>query len=602
MISHNQIPTPQSKPNTAITLTNVDVAFKGTTVLKNLSGELQPGTITAVIGGDGAGKSTFLKLLAGRLAPAAGTITNDYGPKDIGYQPAESGVWHNLSVAENLDFCAQVFHLNSAVAKQQTTRLLAQAGLTQAKDRLAAQLSGGMRQKLGVILATVHQPGLVILDEPTTGVDPISRAELWALIASIAEQGAIVVFTTTYLDEAERAQQVFLLDDGELLAAGTPTDVIATIPGTLWRQDWDPTAPKIPNTYNWWRRGNTTYLWDNQATLPVPPSFHQTDFDLENANIALLMSKATKQETALINVSHPTRSHQATEPVPTTLVAAHDLGRTFGTFSALTAVNLKVAPGEIVGLVGGNGAGKTTLMRILLGLEQPTSGKALLMGDKPNVAARAKTGYVAQGLGLYPTLSARENLDFAAAMYGVELPESSKTYAQELGSAPIAALPLGTRRTLAFLTATMHQPLLLIADEPTSGMDAFARVRLWQDLHALADQGTGVLVTTHHMHEAVQCDRLVILTDGKVVAAGTAEEIRGSKQTRTIKTDHHHTVRNLLQENGIVSLFDGHNLRLPLESQDSAQSITELIGPVAPDAKLGLAPATLEEAILQDIA
>ncbi len=208
---------------------------------------------------------------------------------------------------------------------------------------------------------------------------------------------------------------------------------------------------------------------------------------------------------------------------------------------------------------------------------------------------------MAQGLGLYPTLSAAENLAFAAAIHHVSVPAKLRDYAKALGSVPIERLSLGTRRHLAFLAATMHQPKLLVADEPTSGMDALSRVRLWRDLHTLASQGAGILVTTHYMQEAEQCDRLVILADGNVVAAGAAEQITAGKYTLTITTSQWASAISVLQANGIVSLLDAHTIRIPTATEQTKQAVVKLLTPVAADMKLGWAPATLEEAMLQAI-
>ena len=381
-----------------------------------------------------------------------------------------------------------------------------------------------------------------------------------------------------------------LLDEGKLLAAGTPADIITEIPGQLWVSE---TNQQL-NSYNW-RRGNKTYAWTETAAAAPRSDFSPAAYDLENANIVLLLNKPEVSLPAVHNTQQLTPKEQP-------LAVAEHVGKTFGNFSALDDVSLAVHSGEIVGLIGGNGAGKTTLMRILLGgVEQPTTGAVQLFGASPDRKTRDKTGYVAQGLGLYPTLSAAENLAFAAAIHHVSVPAKLRDYAKALGSVPIERLSLGTRRHLAFLAATMHQPKLLVADEPTSGMDALSRVRLWRDLHTLASQGAGILVTTHYMQEAEQCDRLVILADGNVVAAGAAEQITAGKYTLTITTSQWASAISVLQANGIVSLLDAHTIRIPTATEQTKQAVVKLLTPVAADMKLGWAPATLEEAMLQAI-
>lgn len=572
---------------TVISLNNVTVSYGGTTALRNFTGVFQPGTITAIIGGDGAGKTTLLKLLAGQLLPDTGELYNPYQATEIGYQPASSGTWHNLSVAENLDFSAQMFQLDPSIAKKRGQQLLHQAGLSYAHNRLAKQLSGGMRQKLGVVLATLHQPPLVLLDEPTTGVDPISRAELWAMITAAAAEGATVVFATTYLDEAERAQQVCLLNEGELITSGSPAEIINTTPGQLWRRSWE-----IPGsvTSDSWRRGKYLYAWTPSTENAPGQGFSQTECDLENASIMLLLRQETKPKQPLL--TEMTTNDQPALP----LVAATNIGRKFKSVTALDSVDLEVHSGEIVGLIGGNGAGKTTLMRILLGLEQPTTGVVQLFGAVPSIQVRKQTGYVAQGVGLYPTLSARENLAVVAAMYQTEIPKAIASYTDSLGSTPVARLPLGTCRRLAFMAAVMHRPKLLIADEPTSGMDALSRVHLWRDLRTLADQGTGILITTHYTHEAEQCDRLIVLTYGKLSAAGAEEQLIKGKQTLAIKSSDWRGASKLLQANGIISLFDGHSIRVPLtESETLARKLLSADS----DTSFLLQQSSLSEALLQ---
>ena len=523
-------------------LRDATVRFGDQTALDGFTGTFAPGTVTALVGGDGAGKTTLLRLLAGRLALQGGT--GDGLPVDqrnIGYQPADAGVWRNLSVAENIEFVAHTYGLSAEETRTRSEELLRRAGLDQVTTRLAGRLSGGMRRKLGVILSTLHRPGLVLLDEPTTGVDPLSRAELWNLIAGAAADGATVVFATTYLDEAERANALFLLGGGSLLAAGTPDEVMAQSPSAIWQSSVDNPAARIelaaPHA---WRRGDMVYRWEPSTSAGRPaPGFEPAPGDLENTSIALLLQQNDEQGTA---VELPMRGVEAGRKDHDTahgaLVQADHVTRRFGAFTALDGVSLTVRPGEVVGLLGGNGAGKTTLMHILLGLDPPTAGTATLFGERPSLDTRRHIGYVAQGLGLYPSLSAIENVEFAASVHGVTVHGEMGEFARSFGRAPVSALPLGAQRMLAYLTASVHQPDLLVLDEPTSGMDALARARLWRDLRTLADNGAGALVTTHYMQEAAQCDRLVMLTAGKVTAAGTVVQITGAHTSLIVTTYH----------------------------------------------------------------
>ncbi|MDR2566296.1 MAG: ATP-binding cassette domain-containing protein [Bifidobacteriaceae bacterium] len=539
-----------------ITLAGASVRFGATVAVDGLSGSFPPGRITALVGGDGGGKSSLLRALAG-LAPFSPALPPPADRREIGYQSADGGVWLNLSVRENVEFVSRVHGLPGAQARARADELLERAGLEDARDRVAARLSGGMRRKLGFALATLHRPGLVLLDEPTTGVDQASRGELWEMIAQAAAEGATVILATTYLDEAERADQVFLLDAGKTLAVGTPSQVTAQMPGRLWRSaptgapcgdqpaDTDAgegagasaLAPKGGETGSaagpWsWRRGRATYLWAPGPLSDQPTGFIPVAPDLENASVALLLAAeraSGRRAPAALSASAAavragpraagTAPAEAAPARPEPAIRADNVTRVYGSVTALSGVSLSVGRGEVVGLVGGNGAGKTTLMRIILGIEVPTSGSCELFGAKPTLESRRRLGYVAQGLGLYPSLSARDNLLFAARVHGAAVSPAAAEFAAELGATPVGRLPLGVRRLLAYLAASQHVPELLILDEPSSGMDPLARARLWKALRANAEDGAGVLVTTHYPQEAAQCDRRVMLAAGRTVAA-----------------------------------------------------------------------------------
>ncbi len=277
------------------------------------------------------------------------------------------------------------------------------------------------------------------------------------------------------------------------------------------------------------------------------------------------------------------------------MVEAAGVSRSYGSFTALDGVSLGVESGEIVGLLGGNGAGKTTLMRILLGLETATGGQATLFGAEPSLDTRRRIGYVAQGLGLYPSLSAIENLDFAASVHGVPVAEHARVFAAGFGRTPVGSLPLGTKRILAYLAAAGHHPELLVLDEPTSRMDALTRARLWRNLRSSADNGTGILVTTHYMQEAAQCDRLVILTGGRVTAAGTAAEITASHRSLMVSTEHWEDAFVLLIDAGLGALLDGRTLRLPGADRDQ---VAAALAPLPGAATITEAQATLEETMM----
>lgn len=550
-------------------------------------GTFEPGQVTALVGGDGAGKSTLLRALTGRLNKQRGPgrvppfgETTTLSRDRIGYQGADSGTWLNLSVTENMEFIANTYGMSKTDATTRTADLLARAGLLDVADRPAGKLSGGMRQKLGFIMAALHHPDLLLLDEPSTGVDPVSRSELWSLLSTAAAEGATVVFSTTYLDEAERASQLYLLDRGSLLAGGTAEQLIANMPGYIWKAEAD--APPCPES---WRRAKSTYCWT--STPVAPEGFLPATPDLENAAIAFQLQRETLTESpSASDIAPPTMVSTNEEP----LVRANSITKKFDSFMALDEVSLEVGPGEVVGLLGGNGAGKTTLMRILLGVESTNSGTAELFGRAPALDSRRRIGYVSQGFGLYPTLNAMENLQFVASVHGIDIPPLALDFSHSVGPRPASRLPLGSQRMLAYLAAICHNPELLILDEPTSGMDALASARLWGELRRRADAGVGVLVTTHNMQEAGQCDRLVMLSEGRVTAEGTFENITGGATSLLVKTPHWDRAFTALGRAGIRRSLDGRDLRV---TGASPENITQALGGL--DFSLQRVPRTMEE-------
>lgn len=499
-----------------ITLDALNVHFGPTHALRDFSARFTPGSVTALVGGDGAGKTTLLRTLASRYRRRE--LGLPLSSREVTYQAATGGVWLDLTVRENLDFVAQTYRLDRAEARERTGALIAAAGLVGAENRTAAKLSGGMRQKLGVIMAMLPRPGLLLLDEPTTGVDPESRENIWGLIRQAAGEGAIVVLATTYLDEAAGADQVILMDAGVNLAHGTAAEVIAAAPGRVTAAPAQPRQVLDLADQRTWQRGHTVYTWEPApaGTAPADTAPHadtastpaEAPADLELATVAFLLS-------AMKGEAEPWMENQSGLDLPAneTLIDARGVTMRFGDFTALDGVDLTVKSGEIVGLIGGNGAGKSTLIRLILGLNRPTSGEIALLGASPGHRARAEIGYVPQSLGLYPTLTPAENLAFTRRVFKAPRPTRPLTKSKEL----TGSLPLGEQRKLATECALSHRPRLLILDEPTSGMDALSRAQLWKILRQVAAQGVGVLVTTHYQEEAQQCDRLVKLAAGRVV-------------------------------------------------------------------------------------
>lgn len=528
-------------------VTGVTVRRGGHAVLDDVTLPVPAGEITAVVGGDGAGKTTLARLLVGRELPDAGEVRRA-DPRRTGFLPATSGVWGDLSVAENVDLVAGAYRLDPATARDRADRLLAAAGLADVPHRPGRELSGGMRQKLGFCLAMLPDPELVVLDEPSTGVDPVSRVDLWRLLSAAAAGGSAVLVTTTYLDEAERAATVLVLDRGVAVYRGDPAAAATQVRGSIAvrrvgagggggaspaesaagtttggpREHAVVAAGAGAPAVAQWRRGGAVHAL-------VPPGEGAPPADLEDAVIALTVERRGGAGTAVTQaepaVPAPARHRAATAAPAAPAVDAAHVVTAFGAFRAVDDVSLTVRPGQVLGLLGANGAGKTTLIRTVLGLLAPTTGTVRVLGGEPSRDTRRRIGYVPQGLGLAADLTVAENLAFVAAAYGLDVvPEPPADLAAQRDRL-VGSLSLGLQRRLAFAAALSHGPELLVLDEPTSGVDPLARAALWDTVHEQAEAGVAVLVTTHYMQEAEQCDALVLMSRGRRVAAGTLADV-----------------------------------------------------------------------------
>jgi len=472
-----------------------------------------PASVSSIIGDGASAKDAILALLNRRRRPTQGKVSALPESTQIGYMPSDSGTWPNLSVAENLRFVAKIFgHYDDARAQQ----LLKAADLDRFSDRLARNLSGGMRKKLGVIMAALPEPQLLVLDEPTTGVDPDSRTAILSLIKAEAARGATVVVATTYIDEAEDSSQIILTLGSRVMATGTAKQLIACAPQLDEQtvanlgEPWQRSAPLERACIAWQLCAQSGSDWQGFST----ELGHTGASDSAPAQ----PTSSTHPQPASSTQAGSGKSATAPSPKAQDLISVQELRKRFGDFEALKGVSFAVSPGEIVGLIGANGAGKSTSMRIILGLEAATSGQVSVLGQRPgSLQVRKHLGYVPQFVGLAPSLSASENLSFNARQYQCQVPTQVGQWASSFGATPVANLPLSTRRMLACMNATMHAPQLLIMDEPTSGMDPLARLRLWQYLRQLASSGVGILISTHYSSEAAQCDRVVRMRAGQVI-------------------------------------------------------------------------------------
>jgi len=424
-------------------------------------------------------------------------------------------------------------------------------------------------------MAMLHQPRLLVLDEPSTGVDPVSRVELWALIAEAAAKGSAVAMATTYLDEAERAHQVLVLDAGAALLSGTPAHVLADAPGTV-TQLRTATEPSLA-----WRRGRQVRQWHPGTPRPGEAAL---SVDMEDAVVAAALAHRGGGEAA-VGVPEPQGN-----PGGGTLASAVGLTKVFGTKTVVDEVTIRVAPGEILGLIGANGAGKTTVIRMLLGILEATQGEVLLFGVPPSRRARRRVGYVPQGLGLYRDMTVGENLSFVSAAY--------RRPAQPVGDMAgmlgdlVGGIGLGRQRQLAFICALAHAPSLLVLDEPTSGVDPIARARLWDTIHAQAERGAGLLVSTHYMQEAEQCDRLILMDLGRIVAEGATSEIVDDTTAVRVSTDTWAAAFEALRAADVPVALAGREVRAVGTPADHVHQVLAAAGVAG---RVEVVTATLEE-------
>jgi ABC-2 type transport system permease protein len=518
------------------------------------------GTLTALVGPDGAGKTTLLRLAAGLLSAKAGEmevlgIDVAADPQQIqsriSYMPQRFGLYEDLTVQENLDLYADLHGVTAEARRARYPQLMAMTALGPYTSRLAGRLSGGMKQKLGLACTLVRSPELLLLDEPTVGVDPMSRQELWQIILRLVhDEGQSVLMSTSYLDEAERCGQVVVLHQGKVLAQGPPAEVSATAAGRTFLI----TPPAGLSA-----RGLQARLLNQPGVVDAVPEGGQVrlvrsaddaavggplkDADVEPVQprfedgFMMLLHRAVPHEAAVVRNADVPPNPAPAQGAAEAVIQVNDLVRRFGSFTAVDHVSFEVQRGQIFGLLGPNGAGKTTTFRILCGLLPASGGTLRVAGVDLRHArdsARQRIGYVAQKFSLYGQLTVAENLEFFASAYGLrgDLKRQRIDWAmQHFGLAPLAGLPSGQlpggyKQRLAMAAALLHEPDILFLDEPTSGADPLARREFWQRITDLAEHGVTVVVTTHFMEEAEYCDRVVILDAGHVLAQGTPAEIR----------------------------------------------------------------------------
>lgn len=534
-------------------------AHAQTDALTAVTASIPAGHITGLVGPDGAGKTTLMRLMSGLLRATRGSLrTGGLDPlgqgdqlrRVLGYMPQKFGLYEDLTVLENLELYADLRGVDRDSRGTEFERLLRFTDLASFTTRPAGKLSGGMKQKLGLACVLLGQPRILLLDEPSVGVDPISRRELWRMVTLLVKTGLSVVWSTSYLDEAERCAHILLMNAGRLLYAGLPVTLTETLRGRSVQLDGISAD----------RRAVLTRALRAEGVL---------DGVIQGSRIRLVLAKgssgpspdsvgagresriepvAPRLEDAFMDIlggGPGGDSELARLMVPTTVdpstassvIEADGLTKTFGDFTAADHITFKVPQGEIFGLLGPNGAGKSTTFKMLCGLLVPSAGRASVLGidlKRHAAKARQRLGYMAQKFSLYGNLTVQQNLEFFAGVYGLrganamqKIRRMQDTFA--LGAyrdVPPDELSLGYKQRLALACALMHDPGVLFLDEPTSGVDPITRREFWAHINGVVQKGVTVMVTTHFMDEAEYCDRIGLVYRGQMIAVGAPDELK----------------------------------------------------------------------------
>jgi len=532
--------------------------------LQGINVSIHPGSIVGLAGPDGAGKTTLIRLIAGLLVPSKGQITvAGYDTVTqasaihylIGYMPQRFGLYEDLTVIQNLNLYADLRHVVGEQRKETFEKLLSFTALHPFVDRLSGALSGGMKQKLGLACALIQKPTLLLLDEPSVGVDPISRRELWKMVQELIKEGISVVWSTAYLDEAEKCDSVLLLNEGRLLFDGNPSDLTHRVKDRAFKITNIKGSHRLVLSRALLQPGIIDGVIQGRDVRIVTKKMEGSPIDiaaLDDGPQIEIEPVQPRFEDAFIDIlgGGPGGKSVLADMTPAvqtksdSIIEAKGLVKKFGSFTAVDHVSFSVRSGEIFGLLGPNGAGKSTTFKMMCGLLRPTEGGAFVAGldlQEAPAKARSNIGYMAQKFSLYGNLSVRQNLEFFSGIYNLKGAKrremidemisifSLETYLNESAD----NLSLGFKQRLALSCSVMHHPEVLFLDEPTSGVDPVTRREFWNHINGLVEKGVTVMVTTHFMDEAEYCDRIGLIYRSKLITVGTPSDLKALASTES---------------------------------------------------------------------
>ncbi len=566
----------------AVELFNIQKSYKKIAALKNINLNIPKNKLTCIVGPDGAGKSTLLKIMAGVLTFDKGEMAlfgnkiskisqmEKYKDK-IAFMPQGLGLnlYQNLSIEENIDFFADLHDLDRVKAQKRKETLLKITNLYRFKEREVSKLSGGMKQKLGICCSLIHSPELMILDEPTTGVDPVSRKELYILIHQfIEEEGVTAVIATSYIDEAERGDKILIISEGEIILDNDHfTDDFSV---------YEINTDNFLNIYNELNPEEFHFIKLNRDNIRLSPKNETKTFQYwqkvsTNLDDRILKNIGTRKLN--LNIQPKTKNEEVA-------IKIENVSKNFGDFYAVKDVSFDIKKGEILGLLGPNGAGKTTLIKIILNLYAPSSGRVNINLEDEDI--KKHIGYMSQKFSLYSDLTVKENLLFYGTTRGIRLTEIKEkveellylgnlyNYKDEI----VSSLPLGINQRLALMSSIIHEPKVLFLDEPTAGVNISERDTFWQIIRYLSNnKRITIIVSTHYMDEADYCDRLCMMFESKVALIGTPEELKNALRERLgspylIKTENPYIVYEELKNKGYrVDIF-GNKVKIFTKSFD----------------------------------